>query len=123
MSFSTVAVAASLAGLLLGIGWLLAGKLVLMRWQVAANPEALLVGRRLGAAYIGIGLMLFLGRDAAPSELRTAACAGLLLAMIVLAGLGLLELKAGRVGRGILVSVLIEALLAVGFASVLLMQE
>ena len=60
------------------------------------------------------------GRNAPASDLRTALCAGLLLALTVLALLGLFELKAGRVGRGMLVSVVVEALLAAGFASVLL---
>jgi hypothetical protein len=123
MSFYAVAVATSIVGLVLGFGWLLVGKLVLKRWNVVGNPEALLVGRRLGAAYIGIALMLFLGRDAPGSELRDAVCLGLLVILAALAALGLLELKAGRAGRGILVSVVIEALLAAGFVSVLLAQE
>jgi hypothetical protein len=123
MSFYAVAVATSAVGFLLGFGWLLAGTLVLKRWHVHANPEALLVGRRLGAAYVGIALMLALGRDAGPTELRQAACIGLLVVLAALAVLGLRELKAGRAGRGILVSVVIEALLAAGFASVLLTRS
>jgi len=120
MSFTIAAVATSIAGLLLGLGWLFAGGLVLKRWGLEANPLGLLVGRRLGAAYFGIALMLFLGRSAAPSELRSAVCIAMLVALSLLAILGIVELKAKRAGKGILVSVVLEVLLAAGFATALL---
>lgn len=120
MSFTAVAIATSIASLLLGLGWLFAGSLVLKRWRVEANPVALLVGRRLGAAYLGIAVILFAARSAPASELRTAVAAGLLAALVLLAVLGLLELKSGRAGKGILASVVLELVLAAGFLSVLL---
>ncbi len=120
MSFTVVALATSIASLLLGLGWLLAGTLVLKRWRVEANPVALLVGRRLGAAYLGIAVMLFAARSAPASETRTAVVAGLLVALTLLAALGLFELRSGRAGKGILLSVGLELLLAAGFLSVLL---
>ncbi len=52
----------------------------------------MLVGRRLGAVYLGVSIILFMGRTAPPSDLRTAICVGLLFSMVVLAGLGLFEL-------------------------------
>lgn len=120
MSFSIVAIAASILMLLLAIGWLFAGGLVLKRWGIEANTLGLLVGRRLGAAYLGISLLMFLGRSAPPSELRSAVCIAMFVAVTLVALLGLFELKAHRVGKGILVSVVVEAILAAGFAWVLL---
>ncbi len=61
MSFNAVATATSIAGIVLGIGWLFFGTLVLRRRGVEPNANALLVGRRLGVAYLGIGVMLARG--------------------------------------------------------------
>ena len=119
MGFSWVALATSIAGLVLGFGWLISGTRLLKRWGLAPSPTALLVGRRLGTAYLGIAFMLFLGRSAPPSELRSAVCMGLLFAMLVLAGLGIFEFRARRASGAILVSVAIEILLAAGFAWVI----
>lgn len=120
MNFNLVATASAIAGLLLGVGWLAAGGLLLQRWGIAPHPAALLVGRRMGAVYLGIAVMLFLGRSAPPSALRTQVCVALLIALSLLALLGLFELKAGRAHKGILVAVVLEAILAAGFAAVLL---
>lgn len=119
MSFTITAVATSIAGLLLGLGWLFAGRLVLKRWGLEANSVGLLVGRRLGAAYVGIAIMLFLGRSAPPSELRSAVSIAMLVALSLLAILGAVEFRAKRAGKGILVSVVLEVVLAAGFAMVL----
>ena len=122
MSFTAVATATSIAGIVLGVGWLFFGTLVLRRWGVEPNANALLVGRRLGAVYLSIGLMLALGRSAPPSGLRQAVCVGLLLAMVGLAALGTFEFKTRRANAGILVSVGIEVILAAGFAWVLVVE-
>jgi hypothetical protein len=122
MSFTVVAVATSIASLVLGLGWLFAGGLVLKRWQIEANSTGLLVGRRLGAVYLSMAVLLFVARSAPSSEMRTAVCVGLLVALTLLAALGLFELKSGRAGKGILVSVGLELVLAAGFLSVLLAQ-
>jgi hypothetical protein len=120
MSFYIVAIATSVASLLLGMGWLFAGKLVLKRWRIEPNDIALLVGRRLGAVYLGTSLLLFLARSAPPSEVRSSLSAGMLVSLALLAALGLFEFKARRAGPGICVSVGVEIILALGFAWVLL---
>lgn len=120
MNFTIVATATAIAGIVLGIGWLFAGRLLHKRWSMEATEQSLLVGRRLGAAYLGIAALLWLGRSAAPSELRTAICVGMLLALLILAFLGALEFKLRRVGPGILVSVVLEVVLAAGFGWVIL---
>lgn len=122
MSYTVVAVSTSIASFVLGLGWLFAGGLVLKRWTIEANSTSLLVGRRLGAVYVSMAVLLFFARSAPPSELRTAVCTSVLVALALLAGLGIFELSRGRAGKGILVSVGLELVLAAGFLSVLLSQ-
>lgn len=119
MSFTVLAIATSIASLVLGLGWLFVGGLVLKRWRVEPNPTALLVGRRLGAVYLSMAVMLFFARSAPASEMRTAVSIGLFVALALLAALGVSELRAGRAGKGILASVGLELLLAAGFLSLL----
>ena len=119
MSFGFVASATSIAGVILGIGWTFAGSPLLRRWRMEVHADGLFAGRRLGAAYLGIALMLFLGRSAPPSGLRDAVCAGMLLALAVMAAQGAFAFKAGRVGAGVLASVGLELALASGFAWIL----
>ncbi len=120
MSFTLVAIATSIAALLLAIGWLFAGGAVLKQWGIELNAVGQLVGRRIGAVYLGIALLLFLGRSAPPSDLRSSICVGMFVSLAILAGLGLFELRSGRAGNGILVAAVSEIVLAAGWAWLLL---
>jgi hypothetical protein len=122
VSFTVVAIATSVAGLILGLRWALRGSLLFRRWGIEAHTDGMLAGRRLGAAYLGIALMLFLGRSAPPSELRDAVCIGMLCALVLLAAFGVFEFTAGRVRAGILASAALELILASGFAWVLVTE-
>jgi hypothetical protein len=122
MSFNFVVTVTSLAGLLLGIGWMFAGTKLFKRWGIDAHVDGVLVGRRLGAVYLGVSIFLFMGRTAPPSDLRTSICVGLLFSMVVLAGLGIFEFIARRANALILVSVALEVILAIGFMNVLLLS-
>ncbi len=123
MTFATAAIATSIAGFVLGFGWLFAGRLVMRRWGVVAEADGLLVGRRLGAVYILIATLLLLGRSAPPSDLRTTVSVALLVALSLLAALGVLEYITKRAKAGMRVSVAIETVLAALFASVLLAER
>jgi hypothetical protein len=70
MSFNFVVTVTSIAGLILGGGWMFAGSRLFKRWGIDAHVDGLLVGRRLGAVYLGISVMLFMRR-----ALLTALCA------------------------------------------------
>ncbi len=120
MSFYTLSIITAIAGLLLGLGWLFAGSKLFKRWGINAHLDGLLVGRRLGAVYLGISVILFLGRSAPSSDLRTALCIGMLMSMLMLALLGLYEFRARRANALILVSVALELFLAAGFVGILL---
>jgi hypothetical protein len=116
MSFNVVASVTSIAGLVLGLGWMFGGALLLRRWGIEPHADGVLAGRRLGAAYLGIGVMLLLGRSAPPSSLRDAVAAGMFVALALMAAAGLVAFKMRRAGAGILASVALEIVLALGFA-------
>lgn len=119
MTFEVLSLITAGAGALLGCGFLLSGRFMLKQWGLDATAAALVMGRRIGVVYLGFALLFFLGRSAGPSELRSAVCLALGGAIGLLACLGLLELKAGRVNQGILVSTVVEVSLSASFFWVL----
>lgn len=120
MSFTFVATITSIASLILGMGWVFAGTKLFKRWGIDAHLDGLLVGRRLGAVYLGVSIILFMARSTPTSDLREAICTGMLFSMAALAGLGLFEFKSNSANSLILVSVALEVFLAIGFARLLL---
>lgn len=116
MTFGIMAYVMSLAGSVLGLRFVFAGASLLKEWGIEVTDAPLVICRRLGAVYLGLALLFFLGRAAPPSELRSAVCLGVASMSALLAGLGLFELRAGRVRARILVPVVIEAVLAACFA-------
>jgi Kef-type K+ transport system membrane component KefB len=112
----------SIAALLLGAGWLAAGRLMLKRWRIEPSVGALLVGRRIGVIYLGVALLFFLVRSIESSELITIVSTFAALANALLAGLGVYEYRARRAGPAILVSVAFELALVVGFGRLLLVS-
>lgn len=116
MTFKILSYVMTFAGSALGLRFIFAGSSVLKQWGIEVADGPLILGRRIGALYLGLALLFFLGRAAGPSELRSAVCLGMSLASALLAGLGFLERSVGRVSSGIVVPALIEAALAVAFA-------
>lgn len=104
-----------IAGVLLGVRFIVFGASVAKQWGIDPTSGVIVFERRLGALYLGLGILFFLGRDAAPSTLRSAVCLGVGAASAMLAGLGLFELAAKRVTSGIIVPAIIEIVLAAGF--------
>jgi hypothetical protein len=115
MTFQLMALIITCAGCLLGIRFIFAGGSVLKEWGLEATTGSIVVFRRIGAIYLALALMFFLGRAALPSDLRSAVCLVTGGAIGLLACLGLFEFLARRVGAGVLRSVVAEALLAAGF--------
>ncbi|MFT3838972.1 MAG: hypothetical protein QM723_18475 [Myxococcaceae bacterium] len=116
MTFKIMAYVMAVAGGVLGLRFIVAGAGVLREWGIEAADGPLIMGRRLGAIYLGLALMFFLGRAAPPSELRSAVCLGMGTASALLAGLGVFERWAGRVSSGIVAPAIVEVVVAAGFA-------
>lgn len=123
MSFKTLAVTTAIIAFLLGLGYLFFGSIIVGRWQIQPTESVLLLGRRLAALYIGLAVIFFLARSAPVSTARTSISIGAAVALSFLALLGIYELLLGHVGHGILASVAIEALLAIGYISILLTER
>ena len=122
MAFQTLSLVTSIAALLLGAGWLTAGRLMLQRWRIEPSVGALLVGRRIGVVYLGVALLFFLVRSIESPEFSTIVSTFAVLANALLAGLGVYEYHARRAGPAILVSVAFELALVVGFGRLLLIS-
>jgi hypothetical protein len=120
VSFHTLSIVTCLAALLLGAGWLFAGRLMLQRWGMEPSVGALLIGRRIGAVYLGVALLCFLVRSTTSAELIASVSVFAVLVNALLAGLGMYEYRARRAGPAILVSVAVELMLLLGFGSLLL---
>jgi hypothetical protein len=115
MTFKIMALVTTFAGSILGLRFIFAAASLLKEWGIEATDGSLIVARRIGALYLGLALMSFLGRNADPSDLRSAVCLGLGGAIALLACLGVFEFRAGRVSAGVFRSVVVEAVLAAGF--------
>ena len=123
MSFKTTALLTALVVLVLGVGYLFAGALLVGRWQIEPTESVLLFGRRIGALYLGLGVIFFLARSAPVSVARTALATGTAVACSLLALLGVYEFSAGRAGPAILASAVVEGLLALGYIRILVAER
>ena len=123
MSFRTIAVITAIVTLVLGAGYLLAGTLLVGRWQIEPTASVLLFGRRIGALYLGLSVIFFLARSAPVSAARTALATGTAVACSLLATLGVYEFSAGRAGPAILASAVVEGLLALGYIRILVAER
>jgi hypothetical protein len=119
MNFKNIATATAIIAFILGIGYLLFGSLIIGRWQIEATQSVLLLGRRMGSLYLGLSIIFFLSRTLAISEIRKNLCIGAAVTLSLLALLGIYEFSTGSAGAGILVSAVIEALLAIGYITLL----
>ena len=123
MTFRTTAVITAIVTFVLGAGYLVAGQILVGRWQIEPTESVLLFGRRIGALYLGLAVIFFLVRSAAASVARSALCTGAAVTCSLLAILGVYEFTAGRAGAGILASVAIESLLALAYIRLLVIER
>ncbi len=123
MSFKTTSIVAALVTFVLGAGYLFVGPLIVGRWRLEPTAGVLLMGRRIGALYLGLSVIFFLARCLGPSSARTALSAGTVVACSLLAFTGVQSLSTGLVGSGMLISVAVEILLAVAFLRILVIDR
>jgi len=115
LTFEILALVMTVACIVLGARFIFFGGSVLKEWGLESTTGALILFRRMGLMYLGLALMFFLGRAAAPSDIRSAVCLVMGGTAELLAILGLAEFLARRVSAGILWSVVAEAVLGVAF--------
>lgn len=115
IAFKPYALCASMICFALALVWFAVPGLLLWLWSIPLADPAGFLGRRMGALFAGIGVLLFTVRRAPPSPARAAVSTGLTVGCAALALLGAAELALGHAGPGILPAVAVEALLALGF--------
>ncbi|WP_093804645.1 hypothetical protein [Stappia sp. ES.058] len=99
----------------LGVRFIFFGGSVLKEWGLESTAGAIILFRRMGAMYLALALMFYLGRTAAPSEIRSMVCLVMGGTSFLLAGLGLSEFLARRASAGIFRSAVAEAVLGAAF--------
>ena len=115
LRFRPLATLTALLFFALSAVWMFQPAVILGTWGVEFNESTGLVGRRAAALYAGVGLMLFLARNAEPSPARSALAGGIVFTCVILAGLGLFELASARTNAGVLPAVVIEVSLALAY--------
>ena len=123
MNFKNIAFVTAIIAFVLGIGYLFFGSFVIGRWQIEPTNSVLLLGRRMGILYLGLSVIFFLSKSISSSKTRIALSIGATVTLSLLALLGIYEYSLGRVGAGILASVVIESLLSIGFIIILLKER
>lgn len=79
---------------------------------IEQNNSALFVGLRMAMLFLGLAILLWVGKDSAHSESRQAISLSIATQMCGLAGLGAFELSQGHAGPGILLAVMTELAIA-----------
>jgi hypothetical protein len=115
LSFRTLATFTALLCLALALIWGLRPELLLQMWGVGYTDATGLVARRNAALFLGIGIMFYRARHAAPSPTRGAMTSGFAIGCAALAVLGLGEWICGNAGSGILLAVATETVLGLAF--------
>lgn len=115
MSFKATAILTALVTLVLGVGYILAGQVLVARWDIEPTEGVLLLGRRMGAIYLGLAVIFWLARSVTPSPARSALAAGAVMTCSGLALLGVYDWLAGHAASPILVSSALEGFLAIAF--------
>lgn len=99
----------------LALAWGWRADLLLWLWSVEYSDATGLVARRNALLFLAIGIMFYRLRHAAPSPTRNAVTSGFIAGCLGLAVLGVVEWLNGRAGPGILLAVLTETALGLGF--------
>ena len=77
IKLNVVFILAAIPLVFMGIGMTFATSAMIESFGLDSSPAAIHFGRATAAAFIGIGVMIFLARNAGPSQARNAMVAGL----------------------------------------------
>lgn len=78
--------------------------------SITSHDTADILARRASMLFLGFAALSYLGRNAATSDLRQAVMVGMFVTMLGLLSIGVFEWVQGRVGLGIWVAIVGEAL-------------
>jgi hypothetical protein len=115
LSFRTLSTFTSLLCFLLALVWGLMPDVLLAIWSIEYSSAAGFVARRSAVLFAALGVMFYLVRNETPSVTRNALSTGFTVGCFGLAALGFGEWLNGHAGPGILLAVVVESALGLGF--------
>ncbi|EIK96026.1 hypothetical protein PMM47T1_13740 [Pseudomonas sp. M47T1] len=118
LTFRRLALFCTLLCFVLALVWGVAAERLLTFWDIPHSEAAALMGRRIAALLLGVGVMFFSVRDCPPSPARAGVVRGFMVGCLAMAFLGLYDWLSGHAGPGILISVVAEFGLGLAFISV-----
>ncbi|MFJ4542231.1 hypothetical protein ACIP1X_01300 [Pseudomonas sp. NPDC088885] len=115
LSFRALSGITSSLCFLLALAWGFFPEVLLAIWSIEYSTAVGFVARRSAVLFAALGVMFFLVRNAPPSVARSALSDGFIVGCFGLAVLGFGEWLNGHAGPGILLAVLVELALGLGF--------
>ncbi|POA47004.1 hypothetical protein C1893_17740 [Pseudomonas sp. MPR-ANC1] len=115
LSFRTLSTFTSSLCFLLALVWGLVPDMLLAIWSIEYSEGVGFVARRSAVLFAALGVMFYLVRRAPVSIARNALSNGFIVGCFGLAVLGFAEWLNGHAGPGILLAVLVEFALGLGF--------
>jgi cell division protein FtsW (lipid II flippase) len=115
MKLNTFMMIAAILALLFGVGFIVAPASSLQLYGTTTDLTGEFLARYLGAALIGLAFVIWLTRNAAPSETRKGLLTGLFVTMFLGLVVALYDKFAGAGNALIWLNVVIYLLLAIGF--------
>ncbi len=118
LTFRRLALFCAILCFALAVIWGVYAERLLTFWDVPHSEVSGIMGRRIAALLVGVGVMFFSVRDCPPSPARAALVRGFMVGCLVMAILGLYDWLSGHAGPGILISVFAELALGLAFIGV-----
>ncbi|VVO54701.1 hypothetical protein [Pseudomonas fluorescens] len=115
LSFRTLSMFTAALCLVLALVWGVMPDRMLAIWGIEFSSAAGFVARRSAVLFAALGLIFYWIRNEPPSVTRSALCSGFMVGCFGLAALGFSEWLNGHTGPGILLAVLVELALGLGF--------
>lgn len=105
---------------LFGLGWLIMPDVLVRFWEIAPGENLNYMGHRYGAVLIGLGVTMWLGRNALNTQARRALMIGAFVSLVLTTALSLYG--ALVLGLNAWLPFAIEFILTVGLAWVLFIK-
>lgn len=115
LSFRTLSMFTAALCLVLALVWGLMPDWLLAIWGLEYSSSTGVVSRRVAVLFAALGLIFYWVRNEPPSVIRSALSSGFMVGCFGLAALGFGEWLNGHTGPGILLAVLVELALGLGF--------
>ena len=115
LSFRMLSMFTAALCLVLALVWGVMPDRMLAIWGIEFSSSAGFVARRSAVLFAALGLIFYWIRNEPPSVTRSALCSGFMVGCFGLAALGFSEWLNGHTGPGILLAVLVELALGLGF--------